>query len=410
MEFLNISAVILTMSAAFSYINQKYLKLPVTIGLVIITIIFSLLCMVFEKTGLNTGLGELVSNIDFNETLLVGMLSFLLFAGALHVNLEDLAHRWIEITIFATIGVVASTFITGTLLYYTLGLFNVDPGYIYCLIFGALISPTDPVAVLGILKKAGAKKEIETVIAGESLFNDGIGVVVFMILVSFLNPGSENVFKEGFVLFSTEAFGGVILGLLTGFLAYYMLFRIDDYKVEVLITLALVTGGYSLALKLHTSGPIAIVTAGLLIGNHGRMFAMSEKTRKSLDDFWKLVDEILNAALFVLIGLEVIVISINPKFMAMGFICVPLVLIVRFICIGTPVVFLRRIRNLGKGMTRIMTWGGLRGGISVALALSLPQGEQRELLLSMTYVVVVFSLVFQGLSIKALIKKIETRK
>ncbi|MCB9481021.1 MAG: sodium:proton antiporter [Desulfobacteraceae bacterium] len=409
MEFLNISAVILTMSAAFSYINQKYLKLPVTIGLVIITIVFSLFCMIFEKTGLNTGLGELVANIDFNETLLVGMLSFLLFAGALHVNLEDLAHRWVEITIFATIGVVASTFITGTLLYYALGLFHVDPGYIYCLIFGALISPTDPVAVLGILKKAGAKKEIETVIAGESLFNDGIGVVVFMILVSFLNPGSENVFKEGLVLFSTEAFGGVILGLLTGFLAYYMLFRIDDYKVEVLITLALVTGGYALALKLHTSGPIAIVTAGLLIGNHGRMFAMSEKTRKSLDDFWKLVDEILNAALFVLIGLEVIVISINPKFMGMGFICVPLVLIVRFICIGTPVSLLRKVRNLSKGMTRIMTWGGLRGGISVALALSLPAGEQRELILSMTYVVVVFSLVFQGLSIKALVRKIENR-
>jgi len=409
MEILNISAVILTMSAVFSYINQKYLKLPVTIGLVIITIFFSLVCMLFAKAGLNFGLGELVSNIDFNETLLVGMLSFLLFAGALHVNFEDLVHRWIEISIFATLGVVASTFITGSLLYYILGFFDIEPGYIYCLIFGALISPTDPVAVLGILKKAGAKKEVETVIAGESLFNDGIGVVVFMILVSFLNSGSESVLKEGLVLFSTEALGGVILGIVTGLLAYYMLFRIDDYKVEVLITLALVTGTYSLALKLHTSGPIAIVTAGLLIGNHGRMFAMSDKTRKSLDDFWKLVDEILNASLFVLIGLEVIVISTNPKFVAMGFICIPLVLFVRFICIGTPVVLLRKIRNLSRGMIRIMTWGGLRGGISVALALSLPPGEQRELILSMTYVVVVFSLVFQGLSIKKLVKKLENK-
>lgn len=407
MEFLNISAVVLTMSALFSYINQKYLKLPVTIGLVIITILFSLVCMLIAKTGLNLGLGELVSNIDFNETLLVGMLSFLLFAGALHVNLDDLAQRWIEITIFATLGVIASTFITGSLLYYTLGFFDIKPGYIYCLIFGALISPTDPVAVLGILKKAGVKKEVETVIAGESLFNDGIGVVVFMILVSFLDAGSQSVLKEGFILFSTEALGGVILGLGAGLIAYYMLYRIDDYKVEVLITLALVTGAYSLALKLHTSGPIAIVAAGLLIGNHGRMFAMSEKTRISLDDFWKLVDEILNAALFVLIGLEVIVISTNPKYMAMGFICVPLVLFVRFICIGTPVFFLRNIRNLSKGMVRIMTWGGLRGGISVALALSLPLGEERELILSMTYVVVVFSLVFQGLSIKSLVKKLQ---
>jgi CPA1 family monovalent cation:H+ antiporter len=370
----------------------------------IIALILSVALLLLGKLGIHTGIRELVSGIDFNQTLMVGMLSFLLFAGALHVDLNDLFKHKVEIGIFATLGVICSTLLIGSALYFILKGLSFPVPYLYCLLFGALISPTDPIAVLGILKQTKAPKDLGIKIAGESLFNDGVGVVIFITLLGLTTGQYE--FSAGRVifLFIKEVAGGIILGLLLGWLAYQMLRRIDQYQAEVLITLALVTGGYALSLAWHISGPIAIVVAGLFIGNHGKQFAMSERTVDHLDTFWELVDEILNAVLFVLIGLELLTVTLKTGFLLIGLIAVPLVLLARFISIGTPVQLLGLVRTYSPNTVKILTWGGLRGGISIALALSLPQGPFRELLLTVTYAVVVFSIVGQGLTIKYLIK------
>jgi CPA1 family monovalent cation:H+ antiporter len=406
MHILDITAILTTLAALLSYVNHRFVRLPSAIGLMFIALCLSLGLIALGKLGL-AGIERtaetFIRSIDFNKTLMQGMLSFLLFAGALHVNLGDLAEqKWVVGTL-ATVGTVASTFVVGGLFWLLvngLGL-NVPP--IYCLLFGALISPTDPIAVLGILKTAGAPKSLETKITGESLFNDGIGVVVFVVLLELATGGHELSLPHIAVLFAEEAVGGILFGLVLGGIAYWMLSRIDNYSVEVLITLAVVMGGYALALAIHTSGPIAMVVAGLVIGNHGRRFAMSDKTRDHLDTFWELIDEILNTVLFVLIGFELLILEFSGKAAVAGLVAIPIVLLARLVCVGTPIRLMKLWRTFTPGAVKILTWGGLRGGISVALALSIPAGPERDLILPVTYTVVVFSILVQGLTIGRLV-------
>jgi len=406
MRLFDIIAILLSLSAVFSWLNYRVLKLPTAIGLMLSALLMSLMLQVPLFGGLEHQAEAMLASIDFDETLLHGMLSFLLFAGALHVNLNDLAQqRWV-IGILSTVGVVGATFLIAGGIYYVFLWLAIDVPFIYCLLFGSLISPTDPIAVLGILKSAGAPKTLETKITGESLFNDGVAVVVFLVLAEIAAGHADVSFTSVATLFFKEAIGGLVFGLLTGSLAFFMLTKVDNYQVEVLITLALVTGGYATAEHLHLSAPIAIVVAGLLIGNHGRLAAMSEKTREHLDTFWELVDEVLNAVLFVLIGLEVLVISLREDYLLAGALAIPLILLVRLFSVGLPITLMRSFRSFTPGVVSILTWAGLRGGISVALALSLPSGEMRDVLLTVTYVVVVFSILVQGLSLGPLVRRL----
>ncbi|HKJ23070.1 MAG TPA: sodium:proton antiporter, partial [Gammaproteobacteria bacterium] len=339
------------------------------------------------------------------RALLHGMLSFLLFAGALHVDVNRLRQqRWV-IALLAVGGVILSTFIIGLMIWKLFAWLGIRLSLIYSLLFGALISPTDPIAVLGILKKAGIPKRLEVKIVGESLFNDGIGVVLFVVLLE-LATGARQI-SAGHILglFAEEALGGILLGYSVGLLACWLLRQVDNYQVEILITLAVVTGGYALADAVHFSGPITVVIAGLLIGNHGRLAAMSERTREHLDTFWELVDEILNAILFVLIGLQVLVVPYKPEYLTGGLLTIPVVLLARLISVGVPINALRSLRAFTPNAVMIMTWGGLRGGISVALALSLPPGTERDIIITMTYIVVVFSILVQGLSLGKLLAR-----
>lgn len=406
MKLFNIIAALITISALFSYLNHRTIKLPTTIGVMAISLLGSLAIVLLGSFGfgLEAQAMLLVQSIDFDETLLHGMLSFLLFAGALHVDINRLAsQKWI-IGSLATAGTIASTFIVGLTTWFILQQLNLDVSLIYCLLFGALISPTDPIAVLGILKKAGVPESLETKICGESLFNDGIAVVVFLVLLE-IAVGSHAVTSEMVLwLFVKEAGGGILYGLVIGFITYAMLKSVDNYQVEVLLTLALVAGGYALADQLHISGPLAMVVSGLLIGNQGRLMAMSAKTREHLDTFWELVDEVLNVVLFVLIGLEVLVLTLEPNYLVAGVLMIPLLLLVRFICVALPVKFLSLFRSFSPGVIKILTWGGLRGGISVAMALSLPAGAERDILLTITYLVVVFSIIVQGLTVGRLVQ------
>ena len=411
MGLFEIIAILLTLSAVFSFINYRFLKLPNTIGLMLIGLLFSLLLISvswFYPASKHWAV-EMLIQIDFDETLLHGMLSFLLFAGALHVNINDLRDQYRIILGLATAGVVLSTFIVGILSWGMLNLLGFNISFIYCLLFGALISPTDPIAVLGILKKAGAPKSLETKIVGESLFNDGVGVVIFLILLEIVISGHEMSAARVVMLFVQEAIGGGLLGLGTGMLAYWMLKQVDNYQVEILITLGLATGGYALAEALHLSAPIAIVVAGLFIGNHGRSFAMSEDTRQNLDTFWELADEVLNAVLFLLIGLEVMVLSYSWKSFTGALLAIIIVLSARLLSVSVPIQLLKRFRSFSPHVVKILTWGGLRGGISIALALSLPAGSERDVLLAITYGVVVFSILVQGLSIGSFLKMLQVK-
>lgn len=407
MAAFNAIAILLTLAAVFGYINNRYLKLPTTIGLMLLGLFFSLLTIGFghfNPAFVETARG-FVESVEFDEALLSIMLSYLLFAGALHVNLIDLAKERRIIAILATVGVVLSTFLIGTVTYYLLPLLGLNAPYIFCLLFGALISPTDPVAVLGILKKAGAPKSLETKITGESLFNDGVGVVVFLSILGIAKGEMDaSVAKIG-TLFVVEVGGGLLLGAILGFIGMNMLKRMDEYQVEILVTLAMVTGGYALAQYLHISGPLAMVVAGLMLGNHGRATAMSKKTEEHLDTFWELIDEILNAVLFLLIGLEILVLDFKTSYLLFGLIAIPMILAIRMLAVSIPVQLLKRRREFTPGVIRALTWGGLRGGISVALALSLPEGETRDLLLTATYIVVIFSIAVQGLTLKHVLPK-----
>jgi len=411
MSAIDLAAILITISAVFSFINYRFIKLPTTIGLMLIALVFSLLLFIAGKVGLAnfSHQAELILvSIDFNETLLQGMLSFLLFAGALHINLNDLAKQKWVISILATVGILASTFLVGGASYLLVNQLGIPLDFIYCLLFGALISPTDPIAVLGILKSANAPKTLETKIAGESLFNDGVAVVVFIVLLGIATGGHEVSASHILFLFLEEAVGGALYGFAIGWLTYQLLKQVDNYQVEILLTLALVMGGYALASAIHVSGPIAVVVAGLLIGNHGRTFGMSDHTREHLDTFWELIDEILNAILFVLIGLEVLVLPITVNVFWVSLLLIPLTLLARFISVGLPISVMKNKRQFTPGAVKILTWGGLRGGVSVALALSLPPGEARDIILAFTYVIVVFSIVVQGLTVGRLVRALKT--
>lgn len=409
MDLLNLAAVFVSLAALFAFLNHRFLRLPTAIGLMLIALVLSLGVIVAGLLGWGAARDyatTLVAGVDFSETLMNGMLSFLLFAGALHTNLEDLSRqKWVILSL-ASGGVVFSTFLIGLLAKGVFAVAGLEIPFIYCLLFGALISPTDPIAVLGILKQAGAPRSLEAKIVGESLFNDGVGVVVFLVLMG-VAAGGEAVSGGGIaLLFVEEALGGILFGLLIGAVAFWMLRSVDSYTVEVLLTLALVMGGYALARALHVSGPIAMVVAGLLIGNHGRLLAMSEKTREHLDNFWELLDEGLNAVLFVMIGLEIVVLSFSGAELGAAALMVPAVLFARFVSVGLPLALLGTRRRFTRGAIWILTWGGLRGGISVALALSLPPGTERDTLLTVTYVVVVFSILAQGLTVGSLVKRL----
>ena len=405
MSVFQIIALLLTLSALFSYLNYRFIKLPTTVGVMLIALIASLVLLPLQFLGFSIWpmAARVLQSVDFGQTLLQGMLSFLLFAGALHIDLNDLAEQKWVITVLAVGGVLVSMFVFGTIIYLVMAWLDLKLSYAWCLLFGALISPTDPIAVLGVLKSAKVPKSLEIQIAGESLFNDGIGVVAFLVMREIVLSGGQASFAHIGTIFLEEAAGGAVLGLLLGWITYRLLKAVDHYQVEVLLTLALVTGGYALASAIGTSGPIAIVCAGVLIGNQGRQFAMSDTTREHLDAFWELVDEILNALLFLLIGLEVLVVTFTRDLLFAGLVAIPGILFARWVSVGAPVLVMSHWQKFPPGTLAIMTWGGLRGGISVALALSLPSGSERELVLAMTYVLVVFSILVQGLTIKQVV-------
>ena len=399
---------IVTLVALFGYLNYRVTRLPDIIGITAIGLVASIIVTIVGTyhPGVASWAQQAVEGIDFSEVVFHGMLGMLLFAGSLHVNLGDITREKWVILVLATVGVVLSTIIVGAGFYFGAMLLDFGLPLIYCLLFGALISPTDPIAVLGILRKVGVPKTLETKIAGESLFNDGTGVVVFLTLLSVVTGGHDVSTSEVLILLAEEVVGGVVVGLALGFVGYYLLKGIDSYAVEILITLSLASAGYALAESLHTSAPIAVVLMGLLVGNRGKELAMSEQTRQHLFSFWELIDELLNLLLFGLIGLEVIALSLSVSQLLPGIIAIPIVLLARWVSVGLPVMAMSRFRVFTPNTIKIMTWGGLRGGISVALALSLPQMPGRETIVGATYVVVIFSILVQALTMGRLVRRL----
>lgn len=410
MDFYAIATILIVLSAIFGYINVKFLELPNTIGLMLITIVFTLVVLgisYFDSTLLDKE-RELIGSIDFGKLLLDVMLSFLLFAGALHTNFQQLKIQRKPILAFATIGTFISTFLVGIFVFFGLKVINLDTDFIYCLLFGALISPTDPIAVLGILKKVGAPKKLETKIVGESLFNDGVGVVIFITIYGIAKEGMEHfsIAHTG-LEFLKEVGGGLLLGGILGYLTYILLKSINDYDTEVIITIAAVMGGTLLAQKLHISAPLAMVVAGLIVGNDTiRQSSMSEVTEQYVDKFWELVDVLLNTVLFVMIGMELLVLTFEKEYFLAGILAIPAILFARYLSLLLPIKFYKKKLDFIKNTNAIMTWGGLRGGISIALALSLTDAMHKDLFLVMTYTIVVFSIIGQGLTVGKLIKKL----
>lgn len=408
MDYFSIATILIVLSAIFGYINVRFIKLPSSIGLMLVTILFTLAVLglsYFDDTLLQKE-RELIMSINFKTVLLDVMLSFLLFAGALHTNFQQLKIQRKPILIFATLGTLVSTFLSGVFVYYVLQLVGLDVNFIYCLLFGALISPTDPIAVLGIMKKVGAPKKLETKIVGESLFNDGVGVVIFLTIFQIAKGGTEISMGHIAELFLVEVVGGIALGLLIGWITYKLMKSINDYDVEVIITIAAVMGGTIVAEKLHLSAPLAMVTAGLIVGTDTvRQSSMSEVTEQYVDKFWELIDILLNTILFVMIGMEMLVLTFNSSYIVAGFIVIPVLLLSRYISLLLPIKLYAKKLDFVPRTNVIMTWGGLRGGISIALALSLTTVMERDLFLVITYIVVVFSIIVQGLTVGKLIKK-----
>jgi CPA1 family monovalent cation:H+ antiporter len=400
---LDIAAICLVITALLAYLNHRFIGLPTTIGVMAAALVFSLTLVGLDALGVAHDLRQyeesFLRSIDFSDVVMQGMLSLLLFAGAMHVDLSELkAYRW-PVGGLALLGTLLSTVLVGFGMWVLLPVVGLGLPLAYCLLFGALISPTDPIAVMGILKSANAPKELELVISGESLFNDGVGVVIFSLLLGMLVSGITPTAGQALELLLHEAGGGLLFGLVLGYVTFRLLKSVDSYQVEVLLTLAAVMGGYAFASKLHVSGPLAMVVAGLIIGNHGRALAMSDTTRRYLDMFWELIDEILNATLFVLIGMEVLLVTFSLNELVAAAAAVSVTLLARLLTVGLPARFLRGAFKLPRGSWKVLTWGGLRGGISVALALSLPPGPERDIVVALTYGVVVFSILVQGLSI-----------
>jgi len=408
MDILQIAALLIVLAGLFGALNYFFLRLPHSIGILIVALVASLVVLSLDflmpALGVASRVRTLIHSLNFSDTLLQGMLGLLLFAGALHVKLSDLREQALAVVLMATLGVGLSTLVAGIGFSWVTGM-----PLMIALVFGALISPTDPVAVLGVLRQANLPKSLETKIAGESLFNDGVGYVVFLILVglAFPSEGSHGSgFSQALRLFLQEAVGGAVLGAFLGWLTFQMMKRIDDYALEVLLSLGLAFGGYELAVTLHMSGPIAAVVAGLFIGDVGMTYGMSEETRKYVDAFWKLIDEILNAILFLLIGFEVLAVAFDVSTLVAGTAAIGLSLLARLVAVIGPIVLLRPFRQFSRGAIPIMTWGGLKGGISVALALSLPESDYKPLILAATYMVVIFSIIVQGLTVASLAKRV----
>ena len=408
----DIAVICLVVTALAAWFNARFVHLPNTIGVMVIAMLLSLALLGANALGFSEWYQyerSLMKEVDFTEVLMNGMLSLLLFASALHVDVSLLKrYRW-QVARLAFLGTLVSTLIVGFVLYWALPLVGMPLSLGYCLVFGALISPTDPIAVIGILKSAGAPDNVGLVVSGESLFNDGVGVVMFSLLLGIAASGSSPSAVSAGLMLLQEAGGGVAFGLMLGFLAVGMLKSIDQYHVEVLITLAVVVGGYALASRLHISGPLAMVVAGLMVGNRGRSHAMSDRTRQYMDMFWDLLDEILNAVLFVLLGLEVLMVEFSTALVLAGALAILIALGARLLTVGVPVGLFRKEFDLPRGSPSVLVWGGLRGGISVALALWVPAGRERLIILAMTYCVVVFSIFAQGLTVPALVRR-ATRK
>lgn len=401
--------VFLAITAVIAWINARYLRLPSTIGVMAAALILSAATLLLDHAGFGRPrayAADLLGAIDFSELLMEGMLSVLLFAGALHVDVRRLAKfRW-QVGMLAVWGTVAAAFAIGLGLYFLLPLAGVQLPFAFCLVFGALIAPTDPISVTGLLRQVGAPPDLETVVSGESLFNDGVGIVVFTVMATVAAEHQAPAGAATLRLLLREAAGGIAFGMVLGFVTYRMLKSIDSYQEEVLLTVAAVLGGYSLAHHINVSAPLAMVAAGILIGNRGRRNAMSDLTREQLDHFWALLDAMLNAVLFVLIGFEALVLPLSGALFGAGLVAVCVTLAARVLTAGLPVALLGRRSGLPQGAWQVLTWGGLRGGISVALALSLPAGPERNTLVTITYFVVVFSVLVQGLSIERLVRKV----
>lgn len=405
---LDVAAILIVLAAVFGYVNYRIIGLPHTMGLTVMGAVASIAVVALDAAlpglGLGHGVRVFFAGIDFRTALMDGMLAFLLFAGALHVDLSLILRRKWTILSLATIGVLISTVMIGFGFKGMSLLLGLDVPILWCLVFGALISPTDPVAVLGILKSAKVPASLEAKVAGESLFNDGVGVVVFSILLAAALGAGEFSLVHAAELFLLEAVGGAVFGLAIGWLGFVAMRGIDEHNLEVLITMAMVMGGYALAQAIHVSGPVAMAVAGLLIGNHGVSLAMSERTRAHVLQFWSLVDEMLNSVLFLLIGLEVLVVGVSVELAMIAAVAIPIVLAARLISVAVPISLLSLRQTYSRGAIAILTWGGLRGGISVALALSLPATAYKPAILAATYAVVVFSIIVQGLTMKAVVK------
>jgi len=409
MQVYNLITVIIVLTSAFGYINYRFIKLPGTIGIMLISLVASLFVIgignyhpaFFAKTT------SFIGSIDFDTALMKVMLSFLLFAGAIHINVNELKEQQVPVITFSTIGTLISTFVVAALLYAATRLFSLPVDFIYCLLFGALISPTDPIAVLAILKKANIPSSLEMKISGESLFNDGVAVVIFITIQEIISLGFENVSAGDITwLFIKEAGGGIAFGCLLGYVSFLALRSIDHYIIEVSITLAIVMGGYSLADYMHISGSLAMVIAGIITGNKSRELGMSDTTKDYIDKFWEMLDEFLNGILFLLIGFEMLVIHFNTVVFWLACVSIVIVLIARLISVALPILLLRYKKTFEKHAISILTWGGLRGGISVALALSLPKNPVSEILIGITYIIVLFSIVVQGLTIGKVAKRL----
>ncbi len=411
MDYFVIASALVFISAFFGYLNVRFIKLPNTIGLTVITIVFTF--GVFALSYVDDTLLEaeryIITQIDFRSVLLDIMLSFLLFAGALHTDVQKLKEQRWPVLVFATFGVLVSTFLIGAGAYLVLEFMGLNIPFIYCLLFGALISPTDPIAVLGVLKKAGVPKKLEIKITGESLFNDGVGVVIFLTIFGLASgTGNDFDWSETLGLFAEEVIGGLMLGALLGFITFRLMKSIDDYDMEVIITLATVMTGTVVAQYLHVSAPLAMVLAGLIVGGkRSRDQAMSGKTENYVDKFWELIDILLNTILFVLIGMEILVLDLEPEYIIAGLIMIPVALLCRYLSLIVPVNLFKKRLDFVPNTTLLMTWGGLRGAISIALALGLSEGMHRNLFLVITYVVVIFSIIVQGLTVGKLVKKLE---
>ena len=409
MDVFHLFSILIVLSAGFAYINFRILKLPNAIGLMLVSLIFSfvILIMGYYFPSFKEDIAIKMDSINFSELLLESMLSFMLFAGAIHIKFKDLNNEKLSILLFSTISVLISTFIIGFASYYLLNFMGIQVQLIHAMLFGALISPTDPIAVLSILKSAGVSKSLETKIAGESLFNDGVAVVVFITILQLAKPGADLNISSILLLFGQEAVGGLVLGIVIGYIGFKLVASIDNYQVEVLITLAVVMGGYTLAHYTHVSGPLAMVAAGLITGNHGKTLGMSEITAEYVDKFWELIDEILNALLFVLIGLELLVIQTNQKILFAAIIILFLTLITRYISVYIPSIAVRLKERITQKTILILTWGGLRGGISIALALSINPEYNKDIWVTITYVIVCFSILVQGMTIGKFAKKMQ---